>query len=361
MSVSLSSVTAGTFTRLLFALTCVGVITAARSLAECQLGVQGSPGSVVVSLNCSTAANSAPFIVGVNSTLVTATNINGVLVQEAPGVCKPANGAAGTPISALLYFCGDYSITFLRPVVQGVSVDSNNTAVIAFGGNIDATISSGISSGNSGRMLLLTGQAAVHLQDSTFSNNSAAAAAVALTADNATLTISNSTIIGNQALAPAPADPSAEFWRCTGGALLATGSSSISIQGSLLSNNSAAFGAALATLNFSSATIADSVFQYNSAGVAGGVACGEGNSTQVTARHSWLSACSAAHMPLLSFAGVSCLFGFQLSAAHVACAISAACPGISCTGIVACVMHWPGVQQLQGSMPLSTPPDVYRI
>lgn len=283
---SISSVTAGTFTRLLFAVACVRVITAAKNHAECQLGAQGSPGSVAVSFNCSAAANSAPIIVGINSSLVTATNIIGVLVQEAPGVCKPATGPGGTPMSALLYFCGDYSITFVQPVVQGVSVDPNSTAIIAFGGSISATLSSGIITGNSGRMLSLTDQAAVHLQDSTFSNNSAAAAAVALTADNAALTIRNSTIIGNQALAAAPAEPSAEFWRCTGGAVLASGSSRISIQGSLISNNSAAFGAALAMLNSSSAVVADSVFQYNSAGVAGGVACGEANSTQVTAGHS---------------------------------------------------------------------------
>lgn len=250
----------------------------ARQQAACHLTVQGSSAAITTALDC---LSTLPVAVLLNAAFIhDASEWTGVSALEAPS-SRPSSGPQGSAASALLYFCGDYDLHLLQPTVRELQHVTNNTALLRFCGNSTTRITGGVFSGNSGTALLTMQTAVLRVQHSTFTNCTAYSAAVIHAADTSSVTISNTTVTGSQALAPAPADKSAERWHCVGGAVLTSGEASVVIEASQLDDNKAAFGAVIASTGNSSVSISDSVINHNSAGVAGGVLCAEGNSSQV--------------------------------------------------------------------------------
>jgi hypothetical protein len=79
----------------------------------------------------------------------------------------------------LLFFCGDYDVVFIRPVVHKVYLQDaedeaadRNVTVFAFAGRVRASISIGSFHGNSlGSILVLLGNASVTASNTTFTGN----------------------------------------------------------------------------------------------------------------------------------------------------------------------------------------------
>jgi hypothetical protein len=193
-------------------------------------------------------------------------------VEDIDEECKQQ--AAGLLYTPLLFFCGNYSITFVDSWVHDVGSSSANAtavssfALLAFGGHVKASISNGSFVGNAvGAVVLLLGNASLVVDDSAFSSNTLNGSCIS--ADGASsLVVENSTFTNNTATPPvalvAPdggaalriagsatalcnactisGNKATEGW---GGGVRASGGGRLAMRGCLLLNTSAAQGGSL--------------------------------------------------------------------------------------------------------------------
>jgi hypothetical protein len=187
--------------------------------------------------------------------------------------------AAPTAMFALLYFCGSYHVHLVAPVLQNISLPytsyspssghiSNASALLAFGGQVSATLTAGRVTNNTGiTAMLLMDDAAVTVVDTVFpgnqghqgpaclvlhqaqlvmagsyasSNVATEGGGVLFAQDNARVNVTNSTFANNSVLPPslvmfAMADG--------GGVISAHDNATVSVTNSSMVGNSAAWAA----------------------------------------------------------------------------------------------------------------------
>jgi hypothetical protein len=196
--------------------------------------------------------------------------------------CDAYAGAAyrNASINALLFFCSEQplQVALLQPVVHGValvasaeSFFSSTPALLAFGGNVNASIIGGKFTNNTaGAALVALQQAEVHIHNTKISSHTGRRARGVLALDAATVSISNSSF--SSFTAP--------------GAVLARNQSRLSITASTFVHNTLnAFnnegGGLLQFEDSAAGTITSSTISSTTAGQASGLAVY--NNTQVRA------------------------------------------------------------------------------
>jgi hypothetical protein len=161
------------------------------------------------SLACN-SSDGLPVPIAINSTFLQqhAETFSGVqLVSDCS--CKAHAAAAfHAPIYALLYFCSSHGLTLLQPDVQGIALPAAATgngsdasasssaehqAILAFGGNITASVVGGRFANNlAGTALLVMQQASLTAANTSVCSSGGSSGVGAWALDNSTLQIGNS-------------------------------------------------------------------------------------------------------------------------------------------------------------------------
>lgn len=244
-----------------------------RQRATCQLLLQGQPGRFAgvqdAVLNCRTVPAGGDITVGVNSSIISqqqAASFTGVrLVNGYAGceaspntVAKPTTALVALPPPSALYFCGEYDISFVEPRAQDVWLASDYVhGVVTIGGNVNASIMSGVFAGGRGSQIVVSGTAALHVRDTTISSNIGVIGAGILALHNSSVQVHNSSLSSNSALARIDILPAAQM---AGEAADAT-AEHIKLPGS---------GGAVAADNFAQVTLVNSKITNCTAAVVGG-------------------------------------------------------------------------------------------
>jgi hypothetical protein len=186
-----------------------------------------SPGVAHASLHCTApGASQVAVTVAINETYLKqhAVNFTGVTIVPGSSCQQQADGATTYP---LLQFCGSQTLQLLQPIVQHVWLQNASEsdwsgAVVAFGGHVTAAISAGWFAGSAAAYVLLAqGNARVTVSESVFRSNTGSVAAVG----GSTLHVLSCLFANNHAR--------------TGGGLHVFGTANVSINSSILSNNTA--------------------------------------------------------------------------------------------------------------------------
>jgi hypothetical protein len=127
-------------------------------------------GVAVATLSCS-SSDGTPVTVAINSTYLQqhAAAFTGVQVLSGSACKAQAAAADPSPIHALLYFCSSsHQLTLQQPVVQNIQLalapagsDAWHQAILAFGSNVNASISGAVFSDNAAGTLMVVRQQAV--------------------------------------------------------------------------------------------------------------------------------------------------------------------------------------------------------
>jgi hypothetical protein len=192
-----------------------------------------TPGVSHASLNCTAPGTSQDAVtVAINTTYLEQHAVNFTGVTIVPSTSCPEQAVNAT-IHPLLQFCGSHSVHLVQPVVQhvwlqGTIDDELSSVVIAFGGNVTASISAGLFAGNAAtHVLLARGNAHLTVSNTVFDSNFGSAAAIG----GSTVHVLNSLFSNSHGR--------------KGGGLLVADSAQVSINNSILSNNSAVVAPAL--------------------------------------------------------------------------------------------------------------------
>jgi hypothetical protein len=160
------------------------------------------------SLACN-SSDRLPVQIGINTTFLQqhAETFSGVQLVSYSSCKAHAAAAFHAPIYALLYFCSSHRLTLLQPDVQGIALPAAATgngsdasassaehqAILAFGGNITASVVGGRFANNlAGTALLVMQQASLTVTNTSISSSGGSSGVGAWTLDNSTLQISNS-------------------------------------------------------------------------------------------------------------------------------------------------------------------------
>ncbi|KAF6253512.1 hypothetical protein COO60DRAFT_407427 [Scenedesmus sp. NREL 46B-D3] len=173
---------------------------------------------IAARLSCSSP--SGPVKISINTTLLLPQSaaFTGVTVLDSSDCqAHAAAGSGGVPIHALLYFCSNQKLQLhlLQPIVQGVvladgSAPMYNPALLVFGGNVNATITGGwLAHNTAGAALVVMNQAQLTLQNTLVTQHKGTHGRAVLALDNSRVAIDNSTFSNMTAAAAAQQLPRA--------------------------------------------------------------------------------------------------------------------------------------------------------
>lgn len=243
-----------------------GRTAAPANEAECTLqllgyGSKGQPGVQAASLSCTVTSNGVQPIVGVDETYMKQHAVNFTGVQVLPRAQLPCQKKS-TEVMALLYFCGNYSMSFkqlsMRDVWLPPNKDKNNTLVL-FGEHVQANLSdSSIRDNHAGTCLWLRDRAELALNNVQVLGNYGRQSVAVRVQDKAQLTARNSMFARNNATDRA-------------GAISAHNFATITLMNCSVSHNKAGTsGGGMYVEHDSNVTFIDSIVGYNTAGTSSG-------------------------------------------------------------------------------------------